>query len=191
MQFFIQDKKGKQTNIRNVFYIHLGFISNWVNFSSNISKRYCKLLPHTFPFYTKSQFIFHKFISVRTENDTIIHVPDQELEVNFSIVFALHGLGNNYPHNLQVRLRTIVWKLRKITFRFQITIQQKFREITFFTNKTLFFVFFKKYREINQLNSTKDCKLYVILLLEIRVGKIELFLRLKPRQVSRWHCKDM
>ena len=135
--------------------------------------------------------IFHKFISVRTENDTIIHVPDQELEVNFSIVFALHGLGNNYPHNLQVRLRTVVWKLRKITFRFQITIQQKFREITFFTNKTLFFVFFKKYREINQLNSTKDCKLYVILLLEIRVGKIELFLRLKPRQMSRWRCKDM
>ena len=126
------------------------------------------MLPHTFPFYTKSQFIFHKFISVRTENDTIIHVPDQELEVNFSIVFALHGLGNNYPHNLQVRLRTIVWKLRKITFSIHITIQQKFREITLlqtnlssqsnfdfisrniFTNKIIFFPFsFLKYREIN------------------------------------------
>ena len=43
-------------------------------------------------------------MSVRYNNDTIIHIPDQGLISNFSIIFALHGMGDNYPDNFQVNL---------------------------------------------------------------------------------------
>ena len=41
-------------------------------------------------------------MSVRYNNDTIIHIPEQGLITNFSIIFALHGMGDNYPDNFQV-----------------------------------------------------------------------------------------
>ena len=43
-------------------------------------------------------------MSVRYNNDTIIHIPDQGLISNFSIIFALHGMGDNYPDNFQVNI---------------------------------------------------------------------------------------
>ena len=45
-----------------------------------------------------------QYISIRAENDTILHIPDEsdQLKEDFSIVIGLHGLGDNYPDNFQV-----------------------------------------------------------------------------------------